>query len=162
MQPKKKLSDIVRDMAALKQQWANTKPAPDSDKPVPAGEYICDLVEGTAFESRTRTPGYKVTLKVKEGEFAGRFVWHDIYLTPAALPYTMRALAKIGITDPEQLDDGLPPGLVVRAKLVVNTRDDGTQRNEVRSWELVAVNAPALAAEPTPWSVDVNATEGQA
>ena len=164
MTPKKKLSDIVKDMAGLKQQWANTKPAPDTDKPIPPGEYVCDLTEGSAFEAKTGTPGYKVTLKVKEGEFVGRLVWHDFYLSEKALPYTLRALAKIGITDPEQLDTGLPAGLVVKAKIVVNKRDDGSERNEVRSWELVAVNADANPAPtqpdappaPAPWSVNLD------
>lgn len=166
MTPKKKLSDIVKDMTGLKQQWANTKPAPDTDKPIPPGEYVCDLTDGTAFEAKTGTPGYKVTLKVKEGAFAGRLVWHDFYLSEKALPYTMRLLAKIAITDPEQLDATLPPGLVVKAKVVVNKREDGSERNEVRSWELIGVNTdapPASAspdATPAPWSVDLDSLDG--
>lgn len=170
--PKKKLSDIVKDMTKLKQQWANTKPAPDTDKPIPPGDYVCDLIDGAAFEARTGTQGFKVTLKVREGELAGRLVWHDYYLTEKALPYTLRALAKIGITDPEQLDAGLPAGLVVKAKIIVNTRDGGGERNEVRSWELVAVNADAAPGAPTqaagatppgnpaPWEVDLDALDG--
>ena len=167
MTPKKKLSEIVKNMAALKQQWAATKPAPDTDKPIPPGEYVCDLIDGAGFEARTGTPGFKVTLKVKEGDSAGRLVWHDFYLSEKALPYTMRALARIGITDLEQLDAGLPAGLVVKAKIVVNTRDGGGERNEVRSWELVAVNADANPAvgdpgAPAPWSVDLEALDGGA
>ena len=124
MTPKKKLSEIVKNMSALKQQWSQTAPAPDTDTPVPAGVYLCDLLDGAAFESRGGTPGYKVTLKVKEGAFAGRFVWHDFYLSEKALPYTLRALTKIGITRPEQLDEPLPPGLVVKAKVAptINAR----------------------------------------
>jgi len=164
MQPRKKLSEIVKDMAALKQQWANTKPALDTGKPIPPGEYVCDLVNGEAFEARTGTTGFKVTLKVKNGEFVGRLVWHDYYLTPAALPYTLLAFEKIGITDLEQLDDGLPPGLVVKAKIVLNKRDNGGERNEVRSWELIEVNtlpvSPAPTAPPvlsgSPWAVDLD------
>lgn len=164
MTPKKKLSDIVKDMTALKKTWANTKPAPDIDNPIPPGEYACDLTDGSAFEAKTGSPGYKITLKVKEGEFAGRLVWHDFYLSEKALPYTMRALAKIGITDLEQLDNGFPTGLVVKAKIVVNKRDDGSERNEVRSWELVAVAEdanptppqPETPPAPAPWSVDLN------
>jgi hypothetical protein len=168
MTPKKKLSDIVKDMAGLKQQWANTKPAPDL-KPIPAGEYVCDLTDGTAFEAGTGTPGYKVTLRVKEGEFAGRLVWHDYYLTAKALPFTMRAFAAIGITDLEQLDDGFPAGLVVKAKIVLNKGVKDTERNEVRSWELVAVGtgdaAPSAADHtppdaPAPWDVDLDTLDG--
>jgi hypothetical protein len=174
MNPKKKLSDIVKDMSALKKQWASTKPAADTDKPIPTGEYVCDLTDGTAFETKNLTPGYKITLKVKEGEYAGRLVWQDFYLSAAALPYTMRAFAKIGITDLEQLDDGLPKGLVVKAKIIVKKRDDGSEHNEVRSWELVAVNAdentasnqtsiPATETPDTaaPWSVDLSTLDGE-
>ncbi len=168
MQPKKKLSEIVKNMAALKKQWAATTPAPDTDKPIPMGVYILDVVDGTAFEAGTGTPGFKFTLKVKEGEFVGRLVWHDVYLTEKSLPFTMRSLAKIGITDLEELDDGLPPGLVVKAKIIFKTRDDGSEYNEVRSWELIAVNtdanpAPAETDVPTPaapWSVDLDALDG--
>jgi hypothetical protein len=164
MTPKKKLSDIVKNMAELKQQWANTKPAADTSKPVPPAEYVCDLTDGTAFETKNLTPGIKITLKVKEGEYAGRLVWHDFYLSTKALPFTMRAFEKIGITDLEQIDDGLPKGLVVKAKIVVKKRDDGSEFNEVRSWELVAVNAGGAAAgdqASSPWSVDLNALDGE-
>jgi hypothetical protein len=167
MQPRKKLSEIVKDMAALKQQWATTKPAADIGKPIPPGTYVCELVSGEPFEARTGTPGFKVTLKVKDGEFAGRFVWHDYYLTPASLPYSLLAFEKLGITDLDQLDDGLPAGLVVKAKIVVNKRDNGDERNEVRSWELVEVNTPADTPAPpaspapsappgNPWAVDLD------
>ena len=165
MTPKKKLSDIVKDMAALKQQWANTKPAADTDKPIPPGEYVCALVEGNAGESGSGKAYYKITLRVASGEYAGRLVWHDFYLSPAALPYTMRAFSKIGVTDLEQLDDGLPPGLAVKAKIVVKTLDNASERNEVKSWVLAEVNAdakpgtPNAPAEPAPWAVDLGALD---
>lgn len=168
MQPRKKLSEIVKDMDKLKQQWAATTPAPDTNTPIPAGEYVCGIVSGEAFQARTGTPGFKVTLRVMQGTLAGRLVWHDYYLTENSLPYTMRALEKIGITDLEQLDGGLPSGLVVKAKIVVNKRDGGGERNEVRAWELMEVNSPeeptAPAAPPqsaqpangNPWAVDLD------
>jgi hypothetical protein len=172
-EPKKKLSDIVKDMAGLKAAWAFTAPAPDTDKPLPAGEYLCELVNGEAFAARKGTPGFKVTLRVLAGHFKDRLVWHDFYLSPAALPYTLRSLGRIGVTDLEQLDAGLPTGLVVKAKLTINRRDDGTERNELRTWELVqagppadapaatpatseATSPPAPATPAAPWAVDLN------
>jgi hypothetical protein len=82
----------------------------------------------------------------------------------------MRAFEKIGITDLDQLDDGLPKGLVVKAKIVVKKRDDASEYNEVRSWALVAVNAgetkvsdqtaaPETSDTPAPWSVDLNSLD---
>ncbi|HVK16387.1 MAG TPA: hypothetical protein VM533_05515 [Fimbriiglobus sp.] len=176
MTPKKKLklSEVVKDMADLRTKWAGTAPAPDTDKPIPAGTYVCDLTEGTAFESRTGTPGYKVTLRVRGGDYTGRLIWHDYYLSEKALPYTMRALARIGVTDLAQLDEGLRPGLVVKARVVVRTRDDGGECNEVRSWELVEVAdeaAPTPSNPPTqpspapdapaPWAVDLDTLDGE-
>jgi hypothetical protein len=175
-EPKKKLSDIVRDMAGLKAAWASTAPAPDTDKPLPPGDYVCELVNGEPFAARTGTPGFKVTLRVVEGPYKGRLAWHDFYLSPAALPYTLRALGRIGVSDLEQLDAGLPPGLVVKAKLTINKRDDGTERNELRTWELVQAGPPAEAPAATPapsegapspsatspaapWAVDLNTLE---
>ena len=168
---KKKLSDIVKDMTGLKQQWANTKPAPDTDKPIPPGEYLCELIGGEPFEARTGNPGFKVTLRVKDGPFASRLAWHDFYFTEKALPYTLRALEKIGVRDLTQLDEPFPVGLVVKAKIVVNKRDDGSERNELRTWELVRIDPPPAAVAPAmnpspegtpspgisaPWAVDLD------
>lgn len=158
MTERKKLSDVLKDLGGFRQSWQETKPAADLDTPIPAGTYTCSLTAGEVFQARTGTPGYKVTLRVAEGPHAGRLVFHDFYLTPAALPYTLRDLARIGITDPAQLDAQLPAGLVVKARIVVRKQNDGSERNELRSWELVAVNAPAEAGTPTPtmpWAVDL-------
>ena len=38
--PRKKLSEIVSDVAKLKQQWASTKPAPDADCTLPCGRSV--------------------------------------------------------------------------------------------------------------------------
>jgi hypothetical protein len=166
MEQRKKLADILKDMTGFESTWESTTPAPDSSNPISVGEYICRLTDGQPGEARTGTPFFKVTLKVIEGAFSGRLVWHNFYLTPKALPYIMRELGKIGLTTLGQLDAPFPAGLVVRAKIFIRKRDNGDEFNEVRSWELVRVEPEGLGSAtspvpapvpptPAPWAVDL-------
>lgn len=144
MLQRKKLSDILQsgvDRDRLQRRWAETKAA--DDKPLPAGEYVGRIVTGELFTSRTNgTPGYKLTFEVAEGEHAGRRFWHDVWLSEAALSMTKRDLGKLGVTAIEQLDSSLPPGIRCRIKLVVRQDDDGTERNRVKGFDVVAIDMP--------------------
>ena len=93
--------------------------AADDLKPIPAGEYRCRIVNGDLFNSRGGTPGYKLVLEVLDGEHAGRRLWHEIWLTDAAMSMAKRDLAKLGIERPEQLEQPLPLGIVVKAKVAL-------------------------------------------
>lgn len=140
---RKSLSDILRssDRQNLSQLWNSTKPA-DNFAPLPTGTYTCHVLGGEPAVSRSGTPGYKVTFRVIEGEFTGRQLWTDFWLTPAALPITRRDLGKLGITDPEQLDRPLPRGIRCGVKVVKRTRDDGTDHNEVRAFDVLGIDTP--------------------
>ena len=35
------------------------------------------------------TPGYKIEFEILDGDYRGRKLWHDCWLTPAALPQTV-------------------------------------------------------------------------
>lgn len=62
-----------------------------------------------------------------EGEYAGRRLWMDRYLTPDALPYTKRDLAKLGIDTWAKLERLFPANrLVCRLTVVLRQSDDGT------------------------------------
>jgi hypothetical protein len=77
-----------------------------------------------------------------EGEHADRVVWHDVWLSDAALPMAKRDLGKLGITSLEQPECHLPERIVgdtgmadlSRAELSVwlilyrDTKRDGTAR----------------------------------
>ena len=140
---RKSLSDILRsaDHQTLSQLWNSTKPAEDFT-PLPTGTYTCHVVGGEPSNSRTGTPGYKVTFRVLDAEFTGRQVWTDFWLTPAAMPITRRDLGKLGITDPEQLDRPLPRGIRCSVKVVKRTRDDGTEHNEVKGFDVLGIETP--------------------
>jgi hypothetical protein len=120
MNERKKRSDILRGSTreTLAKQWKDTEAAKDL-APLPPGEYLFRILSGELFTSNQGTPGYKLTLEVTEGEHDGRRCWHDVWLTQAALPMAKRDLGKIGVSDLEQLERPLPPGILVRAKIAL-------------------------------------------
>ncbi|MGE5610358.1 MAG: DUF669 domain-containing protein [Bacillota bacterium] len=143
MNPRHSLSQILnnRDHTQLRLAWEKTQAAGDP-MPLPAGEYIVRIVRGELHTARTGTTGFKLTFEVLEGEFIGRRFWHDIWLTPAAIPMAKRDLGRLGITDLEQLDEPLPQGIRVKAKVVLRRDDDGTERNRVRTFEMLSIDPP--------------------
>jgi hypothetical protein len=151
---RKKLSDILRGSSreALAKHWKDTEVAKDL-APLPPGEYVFRILSGELFTSNQGTPGYKLTLEVAEGEHEGRRCWHDVWLTQAALPMTKRDLLKLGVTDLEQLERSLPPGILIRAKIALRKNDDGTEHNRVVRFEPAGIE-PGDAFEPPPESDD--------
>jgi len=142
-----RLSDILSSGDGsgddLKRLWNDTEAAGEM-APLPAGEYVSHIVDGSLATSRTNaTPGYKLTFKVLEPEpFAGRMFWLDCWLTPAALPQSKRDLGKLGVASLEQLERPLPKFIRCKVKLALRKDDDGTERNRVRSFEVVGIDKP--------------------
>jgi hypothetical protein len=153
------LSDILRngERESLSRAWGETQAAEDFT-PLPSGEYIARIVGGELFTSKTKgTAGYKLAFRVLEGDHQGRQFWHDVWLTPAALPMAKRDLAKLGVTALEQLERPLPPGIRARVKLALHQDDDGNDYNWVKRFEVVGIDppevdpfAPGDAVEPPP------------
>lgn len=146
--PAGNLSKILaaENTSEIQRLWDATKPAGDF-APLPAGEYVARFAAGARKESKSRgTQGYEIEFQVIEGEHAGRRIWHDVWLTPLAISWAKRDLAKLGIVSPEQLDQPIQQGFVCAVKLVLRTEDDGTQRNKVRSFDVLRIETPA--AEP--------------
>src|SRR5262245_9213349 len=148
MQERKRLSDILfgSGNGDFSDDWDSALPADDFG-PLPPGEYVCRIRSGELFTARSGTPGYKLTLEVTEGEHGGRRLWHDLWLTPAALPMTKRDLGKVGITRPQQMEEPIQQGILVRVRVVVRTDDDGTTYNRIRSISYVGIE-PGDAFEP--------------
>ena len=137
-----KLSDILTDNGAdeLRRAFNNTEAAKDF-APLPMGEYVAHIVVGNLFTSRRNgTPGYKLTFKVLEGDHCGRQFWHDIWLTPAALSIAKRDLGKLGVTDMEQLERPLPPGIRCSVNLALRREDDGSEFNSVRRFNVLGID----------------------
>jgi hypothetical protein len=163
---RKSLSDILRegDRQNLSRAWGETEAAEDF-APLPSGEYVARIVGGELSASKTNgTPSYKLTFRVLEGDHQGRQFWHDVWLTPAALPMAKRDLAKLGVSALEQLERPLPPGIRCKAKVTLRKDDDGAEYNRVRSFEVIGIDtpeadafAPADAPGPTPQAADGSA-----
>ena len=139
---RRKLSDILAgDTDSFRQQWDKTEAA-DDFAPLPGGVYIAGIIAGELSTAKTGTPGYKLSFKVLEGEHTGRRFWHDVWLTPAAMPMAKRDLAKLGITSLDQLERPLPMGIRCKVKLTLRRDDDGTDYNRVRSFSEVCIDEP--------------------
>jgi hypothetical protein len=67
---------------------------------IPRGEYICRTKKGNFFRSsQKQTPGYKITFQIAEGDYRGRLLWCDIWLTPKCKGRSRRAFDELGIDD---------------------------------------------------------------
>jgi hypothetical protein len=166
--PRRKLSDILNGGSdSLRSAWDTTQAASDFT-PLPAGVYIARITSGELSTAKSGTPGYKLAFKVLEGEHAGRNFWHDVWLTPAALPLAKRDLSKLGVTSLEQLEKPLPPGIRCEAKLSLRKGDDGSEYNRLKTFEVLGIDpiddddfAPALPPDsgtPTPVAIGAAAT----
>ena len=159
MQPRKKsLTDCLPKGTitdAMQQAFVSADIAKDL-LPLSPGEYPCRVLTGELVNARTGTPGYKVAFEVTEGENVGRRLFLDLWLTPAAMPYTKRDLAKIGVTELAQCKRPLPPGMLATVRVSVRKDDDGNTFNRVRSFDVTGVEkADAFAPK------DLPKTEGQ-
>jgi hypothetical protein len=138
------LSEILKNgqQEDLQKQWDATRAAAEF-APLPAGEYIARILAGELEISRAKsTPGYRLAFRVLEGAHANRQFWLDIWLTPAALPMAKRDLAKIGITELDQLERPIQQGIRCRVQLTLRRDDAGTERNHVRRFEVVGIDEP--------------------
>jgi hypothetical protein len=143
MQPRKRLTDILHsdDRDNLTRTWDTTQAAPDL-APIPPGDYLCRCLTGELFQSRQGTLGYKMSLEIIEGDHINRRLWWDCWLTPAALPMAKRDLAKLGVTRLDQLEQPLPPGILLRCRVVLRRDDNGDERNRITRFEAAGVEAP--------------------
>ena len=156
---RRRLSDILADDAdKIREQWDETEAAADFT-PLPAGTYAAHVQCVELFNARTGTPGVKIQFRVAEGEHAGRMLFHDLWLTPPALPQTKRDCLKLGLDSLERLESAtvLPGRIRCKVRAALRTDDSGEQFNRVRGFDVVGVDkperdpfAPAEDTEGTP------------
>ncbi len=79
-----------------------------------------------------------------DGDFQGRKLWLDCWLTPAALPQSKRDLAKLGITSPAQMEQPLPKWIRCHVTAVARRDDDGIERNKVQTFDAVGIDQPKV------------------
>jgi hypothetical protein len=153
-----KFTDILRQQGKLNDAdsaWTSSVAA--EDDVLPKGKYVADIVKGDGYESSGGHPAYKFTFEVAEGEYKGRRFWHDVYFSAKAEGRALRDVAKLGVpitgTKAETfaaLDRPLPAVFRCDVKLVVRRDDDGTEKNEVRRFDVIEVIKP----EPDPFAPD--------
>ena len=132
----------------IKQAWDTTSPASDFS-PLPAGTYEMQIVSGQLGESRTGKPRYAVKWQVCSGEHAGRFVWQDFWLTQAGLPMAKRDLAKLGISQLNDLQKPLQGGSIFSVEVSIRQRDNGKKYNEVKRFSFLRTEeADPFAPKP--------------
>ncbi len=148
---KKSLSEILAGKTGpqqLQDLWEQTISAPEYTL-LPRGDYTAIIVAGELFNSKTNdTPGYRLTFEVLEGEYVGRRLFHDLWLTKPAMAMTKRDLEKLGVTSLDQLNKPLPPGIRCNLHVVVRKDDDGNERNRVIGFQVVGYDPP----EPDPFA----------
>lgn len=136
-----KLSDILHGNGNgdIRELWNRTDAAAEL-APLPAGMYDATIVKGELFTSKEKqTPGYRLEFVVADGDFRNRRFWHDLWLTPAALPQTKRDASKLGVTDLAQLERPLPARFKCRVKLVLHKTDNGETFNKVRRFDVTGI-----------------------
>jgi hypothetical protein len=144
MQSRRKLTDILNNADKLQQAWQDTQAADDMG-PLPPGEYTSHLITGELIQSRSnQTPGYRLTFRILEGDYAARRCWLDLWLTPAALPMTKRDLAKIGVSALDQLENAVPPRIRCKVRVALRKNDHDEEYNAVRSFEVIGIDPPEV------------------
>jgi len=129
--------------------------------PLPTGEYVARAVSAALDESRKGTPFYGVRFEIVDGPHAGRRLVHRWFLSSAALPYSRRDLAALGLSTFAQLQSGAAPTGLVRIRVALRRDDAGAMFNEVRDVSPGVPAAPAQghneanAAAPQPMPVSV-------
>jgi hypothetical protein len=145
-----RLRDIVRgNVDDFKRRFDDATPTSGFD-PLPPGVYRCLAAEGKVFAARTGTEGFKLTFEVIGGPFAGRKVWHDIWMSDKAMGMARAELLKLGIRCSDDLERPLPPGLIADVTVVQRTDDDGAAFNRVKAFKVVNADVPADNYSPDP------------
>jgi len=145
---------LLRD-ENLVRLWGEVEPAPEREA-LPPGEYTCDLICGELTASPRGTPCYKLTFQVVDGEYAGRKLWHDIWLTPSAIAHAKRDLGRLGITALEQLRRPVPRGIRCVLQVTRRTSDSGAVFNRVARFVVREIVQPE--ADPFAPTKDVEGT----
>jgi hypothetical protein len=126
---------------------------------IPAGRYKCLIASGKLDQARTGTACYTVVFEVVEGPHSGRKFYYPIWLTPKALRMSGHELARLGFRSISELEERpLPTGLMAVVQVVINTDDDDSERNKVRSFKVIDGDVPP--ADFRPAGLDVERAEG--
>jgi hypothetical protein len=151
---RRRLADIVRNNNSngvddLRRTWNQAQPT--SHEPLDPGKYHCLILRGELTTSRVQgTPGFKICFQVLDGTNKDLLICHDVWLTAEAMSRAKYELGQLGITDLEQLENPLPPGLTAEVLVSRRMGDDGLEYNKVRTFKAITPDAPADDFAPPP------------
>jgi len=138
------LSDILAGSTdTIRRQWNETEAAGDFEL-LPAGTYIGHVHHVELFNAKTGTPGVRIQFRIAEGDHTGRMLFHNCWLTEAALPQTKRDCAKLGLDSIDKLEDAaVTPGRIrCKVRVALRTDDNGEQHNRVRRFDVLGIDEP--------------------
>lgn len=129
---------------------------PQTFETLPAGDYICEVVDSEMKETRAGTGQYlQLTLKVLQGNFAGRLLWDRLnVINPneqaqnigrQVLSALCHAAGKPNAQDSQQLH-----GIPVSVKVVAKDDPQRGLQNEVKGYKSAGVSTPAMQQAPAP------------
>lgn len=137
------LTDILNGGGDFFDDWDNVQ-ASDELGPIPPGTYEAYATDGKIAQARTGTPSYQLEFTVvNHDDHTNRKCWYDIWLTEPNRKSAKRDLLKLAIDKPkQQLEMPLPPGILCRIKVVIQTSNKGNEFNRVKNFEVIRVDEP--------------------
>ena len=122
-------------MINIKELWDNTPvDTTTTYEPLEGGVYEAELISKKRHLAKSGTEGVKLEWKVLNGQYAGRRVWQDLWITERSIAFTKRQLYKLQIFD---LDGNSPSGIIAAIEVIKRTKDNGQCFNEVKRAEYV-------------------------
>ena len=112
--------------------------APALQDVLPRGAYEADWVGISVGENRNGKPRIVLSFDVIDDDFLGTKLWLDLYLTPPAMACTKRELVKLDIEKSEDWKRPVPHWLRCSVKVIVETGDDGKQRNKITDFKVIS------------------------
>jgi hypothetical protein len=111
-------------------------------KPVPAGVYVARVLSGEATTTRAGADVYLLKFEITEGAHVGRALPKWLHFSEKAIGFTKRDLIKLGINSETKLFLPFPEvgrEYVVRLGVTLERGDDGTERNNVKQFDVLRV-----------------------
>ncbi len=143
--------------ADLQQLWQTTEAAREL-KPLPAGTYEAVLESTAMTSSRRGTPAVRLVFRIEAGEHAGRRLRYDAWLTPRAMGFAKRDLAKLGIASLDQIGRPLPGTIVCKLRVALRRDDGGQEFNRINNFDVTRVD-PLTLPERDPFAPEAGTGE---
>ena len=117
--------------------------------PIPPGEYLARVASVKEKQTRDGKTYWNVALEVLEGDFAGRFVFDNIFFTPQAIPRLKIILDALGIAVDGELEVE-PDDLRDRRALVQVERDQYSKDGAMQQGNKITYDGYRAVKEQTP------------